>query len=438
MLPRFPSLIDYTWSMPSLFNSDLLAVESFIAEINRPGAHDLELRTRLELPIPFCFEAGLIQAIVTWGRRAQGTRVVRLVDVDSTSAGFEEALRDIVASPHVVTAWLFANEIRDAQDKLIDKRALHVFSEHLDSMDRFEFLETQPSSAERVNLLCVQGSRREFILPFYTRPELGSKLKSPQEIRLVTQDILVQLLPRLSAGQAGRAATQITPLIFELLENTHLWARADTNNKAYKTGVRALVIRVIADLHKNAISTFAAGNSHLHAYLQQQILSNSKTELRSFVEISVLDSGPGLARRWISTRPRTDSRRQQIFDLSIGEEEDATVECFRKWASSTHRTERGIGLFAVGSYLKQVDGFMRIRTGRKSFLFGTKSAFKDIQARMSQDDVPKDAAYFKLDDGTHLFLDKGEVRFFLRTWDATTQFGDAEGTSFCLLVPLEA
>ncbi len=62
---------------------------------------------------------------------------------------------------------------------------------------------------------------------------------------------------------------------------------------------------------------------------------------------------------------------------------------------------------------------MRLRTGRFAYLFGTQSAIADVEKRFKSefgDEFADD--YVKLKDGTHVFLDAGQMIYFLRPWGA--------------------
>ncbi|KVT41410.1 hypothetical protein WL19_13995 [Burkholderia ubonensis] len=77
---------------------------------------------------------------------------------------------------------------------------------------------------------------------------------------------------------------------------------------------------------------------------------------------------------------------------------------------------------------------MRLRTGRLSFLFGTRSAISDIERRLTLEQKDVSQPYLLLEDRTHVFMEDGKMLFFLRAW-TWEPLGTVEGTSFSILLP---
>src|SRR6185369_9936312 len=78
----------------------------------------------------------------------------------------------------------------------------------------------------------------------------------------------------------------------------------------------------------------------------------------SFFELSIFDSGPGLALRWLGRPLGPDER--------IEDEYTAVMACLHKHGTSSAHTHRGIGLHSVMRTLSERKGFLKIRTGRLS------------------------------------------------------------------------
>ena len=72
------------------------------------------------------------------------------------------------------------------------------------------------------------------------------------------------------------------------------------------------------------------------------------------LDITVIDSGPGYARRG------TGLSREE---LSFENESDAIVSCFKKYNSSDDSESSGSGLSNVLRDLKELRGWFRLRTG---------------------------------------------------------------------------
>src|SRR5690606_15969350 len=85
-------------------------------------------------------------------------------------------------------------------------------------------------------------------------------------------------------------------------------------------------------------------------------LSNSTQKLR-LLDITVVDSGPGFARRWTGLDKE---------DLSLKDEINAVINCFTKHGSTESTDSSGTGLNNVLTHIKSLQGWMRLRTGRTS------------------------------------------------------------------------
>lgn len=426
---------------------DTLTVDSLEREYADAMAHGdatVVLPLQLPMPLPFCTEAFLLQAIVSMERRAPRTMQAVFPQLDVAAESFADTLKGALGNPHVITAWVMSSAVSGKDGTSIDKAASKAFTGYLDAMDSFDFQHTHASIQERANLVCVQGSQREFIRPLYQVVEGRSEVRAFPEIRMVVQDILSQLAPDWSARAIRDVADPLTQLVRELVENSDWWARADVAGLPYRKGIRSVLFRRIP-IDTRSSARLAGENSHLNAYLQSVLLARggsrgvaaedgTPTTAVDFIELTVMDSGPGMARRWLASQV-PPMQVGDLRDIPLEQEEQAVADCYRKWATSSHDKSRGLGLFSVARMLRARDGFMRMRTGRLAYLYGTKSAERDIASRVRSAGLPADQSYHRLDDGTHVFLDGQNVDFFLRPW-RDAEFAPVEGTSYSILLPV--
>jgi len=339
-----------------------------------------------------------------------------------------------------------AAKLKDQMGDPINKADSRAFSSYLDAMDNFDFQHTHDSAQDRANLVCVQNARREFIQALYHEVDGNPIVRPYAQVRLVVQDILSQLSPTWTGKQLREVSEPLAQLVKELIENSDWWARTDETGEPYRKGMRVLSFRLINIDDDNA-EIFAGSNIHLHNYLQNVLLDNGKprseqpssrerpTKQSAFVELSVVDSGPGLARRWLASREQERKIVKDLTDIPLSQEQAAIADCFRKWATSSHNSHRGIGLFSVARMLRQKNGFMRLRTGRLAYLFGTKSAIKDVESKLRNKPRLGGAEYELLRDGTHVFLEDKEMVYFLRPWN-DDELRAVEGTSYSILLPV--
>jgi len=408
----------------------------------------LSLPVTLPAPLPFCVEASLLQFTASASRRSGDGLTVALDGIFKDKKSYSAALTQAIGNTHVLCGWIMASQVVDGAGQSISKSESHVFSQYLDAMDSYDFLQTHATSQMRVNLICVQGAMREFIQPLYHEANGRATIRPFPDIRLFVQDILSQLAPGWTGKQILEVSSPLAQLVKELMENADWWARTDASGIPYKRGksFRVLSFRLV-DIDEDNAAIFGGANHHLQSYLQTVLLEQGQLDQgisssrqqsikrHSFLELTVVDSGPGLARRWLSSREQSPRVVDDLEDLPFEEETQAIADCFKKWATSSHNSVRGIGLFSVARMLREKNGFMRLRTGRTAYLYGTKSATKDVQQKTQHLGEVGQATQHVLPDGTHVFMEDHDVAFFLRPWHKE-KLGPVEGTSYSILLPV--
>lgn len=407
----------------------------------------LQMPASLPPPIPFCVEAPLLQMIAS-AARGEENLSVQLQGIVRGEQNFAEALTVALGNTHTVCAVTMASKVIDENGENVPKQDTHVFSRYLDAMDAYEFLDTHASTQTRVNLVCVQGARREFIQPLYHNLNGKMTVRPYPDVRLFVQDIVSQLASSWTAKALREVSAPLAQLVKELMENADWWARTDEEGTPYRRGksFRVLSFRLIEIDDDNA-ALFGGSNHHLHSYLQTILLNHGMSDAgessdrkrsikkNTFIEFSVVDSGPGLARRWMGSRENDRRVIKNLDEVSIEDEERAVVECFQKWATSSHNTLRGVGLFSVAKMLREKNGFMRMRTGRLAYLFGTHSAVKDVEQKVKGKGRQGEQLHHELPDRTQVFTDGIDVAFFLKPWN-DLQLRAMEGTSYSILLPV--
>ncbi|MGU7781355.1 hypothetical protein [Burkholderia sp. PU8-34] len=424
---------------------DIGSIERAILSLNSQLEGDLDISAGGSGVTSFCAEAALLQFVVTWARTTRTPAVAVFSGLEGKAETFETSLQKQLGLPHVVAAWVLAGKLYDASRNLLKRREAKGYAAFLDAMDNFEFHHTHDTLETRANLVCVQGSKREFIRPFYEQLQGKWRVKPEGDVRVVIQDILAQLAETWNAKYLREVSEPLAHLVRELVENSDWWARADHRGVEYDKGIRAVTFR-LRDIDDDNLHMFAGGNTHIQSYLLHNLTTHQRVRRDetpsshpavvrklSFMELSMVDSGPGLARRWLASRPGSKRSVDRLTDITLHDEEEAVIECFKKWRTTSGNSLRGIGLFSVASLLRKRNGFLRLRTGRLGFLFGTQSAITDIETQLKKYDVSAD--YVKLEDGTHVFLQDERMVFFLRRW-SHEDIGAVEGTAYSILLPV--
>lgn len=424
---------------------DIESIERAIVALSHEGdTEELTIPASAPGVTAFCAEAALLQFVVTWSRATRNGGTVVFSSLDARPEALQIQLRRQLGIPYFVAAWVLAGRLRDGHHELLRRREAKGYADFLDAMDAFEFRDTHDTPESRANLVCVQGGKREFIRPFYEAHKGNWRVKREGDIRVVIQDILVQLAPHWPGSYLREVSESLAHLVRELVENSDWWARVDHRGVEYAKGIRAVTFRLV-DIDNDNLPLFAGQNTHLHSYLQHCLIGHERSRQEApssnpniirrlnFLELSMVDSGPGLARRWLASRPENKRSVERLDEISLAEEEDAVIECFKKWKTSSGNTLRGVGLFSVASLLRKRRGFLRLRTGRLGFLFGTQSAIKDVETQLMRHTHLSE--YVKLEDGTHVFLQDGKMIFFLRPW-SHNELAPVEGTAYSILLPV--
>lgn len=194
----------------------------------------------------------------------------------------------------------------------------------------------------------------------------------------------------------------IASLFKELFSNTHVHARTDLGGTFYRRSARGILFALRpVDLPHDS---HAAGLAVLREYYSSMVRAAARPRVE-FLEVSVFDSGPGLAAR-ANGGPIAEA-------MPIAEEYELVRTCFLKNVTTQTDPSHGLGLPRVMRALKACGGFMRLRTGRLSLC-------KWFPPRMLD-------AHFSTDDVQ--FVDAGGA-------DALQSYAPAAGASFSILIPL--
>lgn len=155
----------------------------------------------------------------------------------------------------------------------------------------------------------------------------------------------------------------LASIIAETFKNTHDHAREDIDGSDLKTSIRAIYARYysMATALSAVASVPADGITPAERYVRSFAPRTVKPGVRvpqqpridGFLELSVIDSGPGMAARWLH-RP--------VHDLDPKDQLAAVLQCFGKGRTTTGSPGRGFGLWKVLSNLIGLRGFISVRT----------------------------------------------------------------------------
>lgn len=202
----------------------------------------------------------------------------------------------------------------------------------------------------------AKGKNSEYLSPFYD----GEKLVSDDQFNYLTKIAIQSVLNQTGKKiDFDKRVKNISAVVRELFGNTHKHARSDHRGNVLLENFRAVIFNQKQLSQERLNQLIGAGGGALTLFGSYW---QNKGSL-SLLDITVVDSGPGYAKRWI----------KDFKDISIDDEKTAIVACFTKHQSSDGKESSGSGLTNVLRDLKSLKGWFMLRTGNviveKSFLF---------------------------------------------------------------------
>lgn len=369
-------------------------------------------------------ESALIQWVSTqWRRSSTDSFHIRKFDSEDAVHALE---RLATSAPGAVLALLPHGKLEG-----VDRKLSAIFRERL--------LEKQRdwpdlAVAASASLICLDA------YPKLLAPQLYVQSAADETPSLTDWDgykrLLGSLITAVSDGHQIRNQVlgreeQICSIFYELFKNTHDHARLSLDNRVLRDSVRGIYARFYPvtsfkelterseemERSQNILELYLAAVVKRHF---RKPLGHGKSErLSGFLEISVFDSGPGLAAKW-STQERQSML--DIAELTAKEQSDFVLKCFGKGFSSTNDSKRGFGLWKVLQQLEQMGGCIRVRTNKVHLFreFGTGLGLRTEQHAGGQT-LPE------------------QVLFDWRKGVSTSvsEYADIEGTLISMMLPLE-
>lgn len=291
-----------------------------------------------------------IQFFSTWLRNPKSGNLKLPLESNSTGQEIEDYLNDNeLAYPCIALCW--EKDIVDLQDNNL-KLKLRDPSKHY--FEKMDFLGLKGLS---VPLFCFDHDKSGRGL---------SKYFYSQDKQFVSEDNLGFNLFRAFQKigtynmQVFRKSTQSSlssfdAIIHELFLNTHEHARTNEDGHYLYPNIRALFLKFHKKQPLKYIEQYRSIPSVVE-YFQSDFKMNESDELY-FIEISVVDSGPGFVKRFLNTSE---------LNFSIEEEVEIIKKCLFRHNTSAKglaSETKGIGLDRVLQTINN-KGFIRIKSGR--------------------------------------------------------------------------
>ena len=311
---------------------------------------DLLLATTLR-NFQFGGSSSLIQALITWSKwNPDGCLLTHIQEPGQVDV----QLDNLSAEDHGLVAILRAADVRSRDRRLPLKRRAMDFA--LQRLSRMRNGAQGAKAGANVLLLCADDTSYAHLPSLYHQDEDRS-VKGVADIQKLASDILQATIPYRKAEPFHATIQEYMGVIlYELFQNTDEWATKDLRGRRIRNSVRGIESHLHRGYQK-ALLGIIGESRVLGGYIGHERFSSVK-QPRAFLELSIFDSGPGLAQRRL--------RKSLDSGVTLQEEHQAVLGCLMKWATTSSASHKGIGLHRVLETLTLAGGFLRLRTGRLS------------------------------------------------------------------------
>jgi hypothetical protein len=311
-------------------------------------------------------EVALIQLIVTWARSHQNPVIKSYINDGDTNARSDQ-LEDLGKRLYGIAALYLAGRMTTGQNTDIPKTeyASHC-AEVLRLMNACDIYSpesvnrTYPKNKGKVaaQFICLHGSGFEFQGALYNGRSRAEAIGRTQFKAIVKSAILEDKAFTRFLDDKPEALGSLANLLYELFQNTNDHAYETLNGKSFAKNIRAISLKGHSDVfERKDLGDMKSHNKKFNEYLAHcmEMFRNKGLGTHRFLELSIVDGGVGIAQRFTGA---------ELSTLSLEEEKEITVKCFRDGVSSKGSDSRGEGLDEVWKALCELDGFIRVRTGR--------------------------------------------------------------------------
>lgn len=341
----------------------LIDIENSYSKLEGEGNDVLRVPSSLRHGGGLGITAALIQFFAAWTRTRKNP-ILRLYASDDHVS----SLATFAQEPHGIAALYFTPSFSDSTEQIQPAKVglAHAVG-RIEAMQSGNYRETMHGRG--IFLACFAGAKNEYLLPFYSKGESDS-LRGREDFARLTEQLIDACAPSANRYLQPRHVKAVANLVYELFRNTDEHAQTDENGNRYQRNMRGLLVKFVSkskstissevtaeDVSQNLFMLRTLANSRLHPVEGGRPRSVSDV---AFLELTVFDTGPGLVRRWLNRH----SPGKKLEEIHIDEELQFVRQCFEQHATTKDNRGSGNGLSLVVSSLKEINAFLRLRTGR--------------------------------------------------------------------------
>ena len=379
-------------------NIALKNIEKLYSELHSTKGSKVDLLLPLDIDSKdFSVIPALIQFVGTWRRHPNCGKLFTKTNINEVET-ISEFIYTEIGFASVVLAWengIYDKNLVDIKQQLKPyNEEIHAKMKTLSNVVGNSLLLTcfDHIPKEKGLLNCFYPNNKDFIsneeqLNFFIDRGLKLVLRS---LGNKSKDTLI-----------SKIFMDIRDIVYELLKNTHEWARTDEQNTILNPNLRGIYLK----FHRSTIDSYRNNYKdlpQLDNYFKHDFVVNTNNEAY-FLEVSVFDTGPGFVKRNLHLFGGDFEK------LSFTEQVSIVKFCLSKNGTgeqSYKSTFKGKGLDRI-LHLLDNKGFLRVRTNNLSLFRDLKSDpyqenvsvknYIDIQIQSFQNDEMKDK--FQYADG---------------------------------------
>lgn len=345
-------------------------------------------------------DASLAQLVITWAK-AQEKSTLHLY---SDTEGAFEHVSQLAKTAAGLAALVMSSHIEsETHDPIGRRAALGEIRPLIDAMFEGDLKHTSSGKGARpkmINLFSINHAQREYIKPFYHGEQEPKVHKWPTFSTLI-EDLSSLMHTRHERNALmRRGLSALGTVLEELLANADEHASIDLEGNKYKKGLRGMTVKA-SRINKTDIKDYAHTEPEFARFVIKHMVKN--VDVLDFLEISIIDSGPGLARRWLSIKE--GKPLETLEKMSLEDELQATLDCFKKHVTTKPSKESGMGLHNAVQAFNKLQAYVRLRTGRLCL----SQTFQGHE---------------------------GEVDYHPKKWSGDGELAAAEGTVFTICIPV--
>ena len=309
--------------------------------------------------------ARLLQLLATWSRLKSGDATLKLYSESTSEPGFKK----FASTPFGLAALIFCDKIQTSKGEEIARReALKYSTDYVRTMHSGPLVDLRSYNKSSLPIICIDRAKT---LRRPTRLYVGDtgEVRGKSDFSNLTRACFEVIQTIGGASSAVENYNDISHLIHEAFLNTHEHAQDDEWGRPYERSIRGISIS-FRDLNTKIIGSNYSRIGSVEAYLSSFRLKKSNLTQAQFAEVSIFDSGPGLALNWLQKNnrltPEIDREMRSELGKNLLDELEAVQSCLTKGATTKGRESRGMGMFRMMQVIKNTGGFISVRSGRLS------------------------------------------------------------------------